>query len=322
MALNRRPIRPISQDDIDTYARDGVVCLRQVFDPEWAELLAPIVKRIIVDGEDVGLLPTTPRRYMARRVEAFRQFAFDSALGEAAGRTLQSKQIRFYFDEIFAKSPQSDSKTVWHCDRMGWPVTGKMVPSLWCPLTPITKANSLECIAGSHRSDVKYWLFSTNGRRMVQPEDRVSHPDGEALRGDPRVKFLSWEMDPGDMLVVHPWCLHYSSGNPTDSWRLAVSVRVFGDDIRWDPRPDANNFAGVSLDEMITGVKPEGPFFPLIWAEDGSRSSPDDYPRGFATRWPDDLDQATVTDRTFNNVEFVKRERGGASKLDVSTFID
>ena len=29
MPFNTSPLRPISQDDIDTYARDGVVCLRR-----------------------------------------------------------------------------------------------------------------------------------------------------------------------------------------------------------------------------------------------------------------------------------------------------
>ena len=92
-------------------------------------------------------------------------------------------------------------------------------------------------------------------------------------------------MEPGDLLVVHPWALHYSAGNPTDDWRIAVSVRLFGDDIRWAPRPDCVNLAGVSLDEMIDGDRPEGQLFPLLWSEDGRRDDDRDYPRGFATTW-------------------------------------
>ena len=58
-----------------------------------------------------------------------------------------------------------------------------------------------------------------------------------------------------------------------------------GDDIRWDPRPDCVNLAGVSFDEMVQGERPEGPLFPLVWSADGRRDSTEDYPRGFATRW-------------------------------------
>lgn len=321
MALNNRPLKPVTAEDIETYQRDGVVCLRNVFDPEWTEMLKPFAKKIVVDKEDLGLLPTTPRRYMARKIPEFRKFAFESPFGEACGQILESKEIRLYFDEVFAKPPQSDAVTKWHCDRMGWPVSGQMIPSVWIPLTPITKANSMECIAGSHRSDVPYWLFSANARRMVQPEHRPAHPDGEKLRNDPRIRFLSWDMNPGDMLVFHPWALHYSCGNPTDDWRLAVSIRVLGDDIRWDPRPDSNNFAGISFDEMMKGLKPESPFLPLLWSEDGRQDNVDDYPAGFATRWPRDLDRDAMLKTTFNPPEFVNRPPDKPTPINLDPII-
>jgi hypothetical protein len=92
----------------------------------------------------------------------------------------------------------------------------------------------------------------------------------------------------GDMLVVHPRVLHYSHGNPTDDWRIALSVRVFGEDVRWSPRPDCLNIAGVSFDEMIEGQAPAGDLFPLLWSADGRRDDDSRYPRGFATAWAAD----------------------------------
>ena len=286
MALNRSPLRAVSQEDIDTYERDGAVVLRNVCSPDWIEMLLPVAKRIAVDKDDIGLLPNYPGRYMARVSPEFRQLAFQSPLAEAACQVMRSKEAHFFFDEMFVKAPGSAEKTIWHTDRMGWPVSGKMVPSLWMPLTPVTRANSLECIAGSHTQDVRYWLFSPNARKMIKPDDRAPHPNGEAMRNDPSVRFLTWDMQPGDLLVVHPWTLHYSAGNPAPDWRIAVSVRIFGDDIRWDPRPDCVNLAGVSLDEMLAGERPQGPLCPLVWSADGRRDDCDAlYPRGFATRW-------------------------------------
>lgn len=286
MALNTSPLNAVTQEDIETYHRDGVVCLRGVLNQDWIEMLGPIARRLIVDKEDFGLLPTIPGRYMARCIPEFRKLIFESALGQVCGQLLGSREIRFFFDEVFAKPPQSDSKTIWHTDRMGWPTVGNMVPSLWLPLTPVSRANCLECIAGSHNQDVRYWLFSPNARQMIKPDDRASHPDCEPLRNDGKTKFLTWDMDAGDLLVVHPWTLHYSGGNPTDDWRVAVSVRMFGDDIRWAPRPDCVNLAGVSFDEMIEGEKPQGSHFPLIWSEDGRADGDEHYPKGFATTWP------------------------------------
>ena len=66
MSFNKTPSRIITQEDKDTYLRDGVVCLRNVFDPAWIESLVPMAKKITVDEEDVGLLPSAPGRYMSR----------------------------------------------------------------------------------------------------------------------------------------------------------------------------------------------------------------------------------------------------------------
>ena len=312
MPLNTTPLQPVTEEHAEIYARDGVVCVRGVFDKEWIETLEPVARRIVVDKEDHGLLPTIPGRYLARCIPEFRQLAFNSPLGEVAGKVMRSKEIRFFFDEFFAKPPNSDAKTLWHSDRMGWPTVGNMVPSLWMPLTPITKANSLECIAGTHTYDYKHWLFSPNARKMIKPDDRPKHPDGEAMRDDPTKEFLTWDMEPGDLLIVHPWTLHYSAGNPTDDWRIAVSVRVFGDDIRWAPRPDCVNLAGVSFDEMIDGEKPAGSHIPLIWSEDGRKETDEHYPRGFATTWSKQEMGSVNEYKTFKALEKKEKEEASA----------
>ena len=249
------PCRPITTEEMETYERDGVVCLRSIVGRRWIDSLIPAARRIAIDNEDFGLLPTYPGRYMSRKVPEFRKFVFESPVAEAAARVMRSGMVRFFFDEFFVKPPRSSKKTIWHCDRMGWPTVGKMVPSIWVPLTPIAEENSLECIAGSQSRDVRYWLFSPNARQMQRPADREPHPDEDKLRADPANRFLKWAMDPGDILIVHPWTLHYSHGNNADDWRIALSIRVFGDDIRWHPRPDCVNLAGVSFDEMIEGSR-------------------------------------------------------------------
>ena len=80
MALNRSPQLPITQDDIDTYERDGCVVLRGVCNSEWIERLLPVAMRIAADKEDFGLLPTYPGRYMARPVPEFRELSFNGPM--------------------------------------------------------------------------------------------------------------------------------------------------------------------------------------------------------------------------------------------------
>ena len=66
MALNTSPLREITQEDIDTYNRDGAVCIRKVLNQEWVDILLEQAREVIVEKKDVGLLPTIPGRYMAR----------------------------------------------------------------------------------------------------------------------------------------------------------------------------------------------------------------------------------------------------------------
>ena len=86
MAFNSRPLRDISQADIEDYARDGAVCLRNVLDHDWIDSLEPIARKVIIDRQDVGLLPTIPGRYMARCIPEYRRFVFESPIAEAAAR--------------------------------------------------------------------------------------------------------------------------------------------------------------------------------------------------------------------------------------------
>lgn len=285
MSLNTSPLRDITDEDRRAWREDGVVCLRKVFSPEWISSLRPACQKIADGSESFGLLPSMPGRYMSRTIAPLRRFIFESPLAEAAGHVMGSKEIRFFFDELFAKPPESDSKTLWHSDRMGWPVVGSMVPSIWIPLHSVSAENCLEVIPGSHTLDYPHWLFSPNARTMQRPPDRPKHPDEAKLRADPKNRFVSWDMEAGDMLLVHPWTLHHSSGNTDKDWRLALSVRVFGDDIRWAPRPDCVNLAGVSFDEMLEGEAPAGPLFPLLWSTSGRHDTDAAYPTGFATSW-------------------------------------
>lgn len=285
MTLNTTPLRPIDDADRAAWKDDGVVCLRNVFSQEWMESIRPACEAIAKGTGEFDLLPSMPGRYMARTIPELRRFIFESPAAQAAAQTMGSQTARFFFDELFAKGPESDAKTLWHSDRMGWPVVGNMVPSLWIPLHDVTAENCLDVIPGSHRTDYPHWLFSPNAQQMIRPDDRPKHPDEDALRADPKNEVRSWDMKAGDMLLVHPWTLHHSAGNTAPDWRLAVSVRVFGDDVRWAPRPDCVNLAGVSFDEMLEGETPAGPLFPVLWSEDGSRDGDASYPRGFATTW-------------------------------------
>jgi len=267
-AMNREPLKPITQEHIDAYNRDGVVVVRGMFDRDWIELLRPAAERVIaMDEHEKNKLRAFGNKHLWHGFPEFRTYSFESPAAEIVGRILQTTELRFFFDQVWAKTPHSTFKTPWHTDRMGWPVDGEMVPSFWMAISNVVKANSLECVAGSHKDATRYWNKTQNSRQMIQPADRPDFIDYDQRRDDASLKFLSWDMEPGDAILIHPWCYHYSCGNPTPNWRIAVSTRWFGDDIRWNPRPESINHPGYSFDEMVKGEKPEGPLFPVVWRD-------------------------------------------------------
>jgi hypothetical protein len=110
--------------------------------------------------------------------------------------------------------------------------------------------------------------------QMIQPADRPHFIDYDQRRDDPSLTFLSWghgtgrcPRDPPVVLITIPAA--------TDA-QLAHcdATRWFGDDIRWNPRPESLNHPGYSFDEMINGEKPEGPLFPLILRDQAAAAHP------------------------------------------------
>lgn len=280
--MNKRPLRPVTAEDIAAYRADGAVCLRSVLDQDWVRLLhdatLALVSRIaaaaeVRRGERIewalgrarGEHKSAALKHLWHDDPAIRRYVLESPCAEVTAQVLESDTLRFFYDEIFYKPPGVATPTSWHCDQPGWPVSGFMTPSVWMPFTSIDVNSGLEVIAASHKQFRPYWNKTNNSVKMVKPPDREDYPDCEAMRRDPGVQFLSWNMEPGDLLVVHPCALHASRGVPGANARLALSTRWFGDDITWNPRPECVNTRGISFDEMLPGEQPSGPLFPLVW---------------------------------------------------------
>ena len=120
----------------------------------------------------------------------------------------------------------------------------------------------VEYIAGFHRHCVDNYLH------FGFSPDQASGlcPDFEKERGSPDFpfRFVSFDMEPGDAVVIHPSTPHYSKGNHSRTRpRTGLAVRVFGDDVRWDPAPYKAVIPGV--DALREGDAPSGDFFPLVW---------------------------------------------------------
>ncbi|MCB2107608.1 MAG: phytanoyl-CoA dioxygenase family protein [Rhodobacteraceae bacterium] len=269
--MNKHPLHPITAENRAAYERDGVVCLRGMFDTEWIERMRAAAERVIADPGRYGLLgpsqdaTMTSVCYLWRKDPEFRDYVFNSPAAEITGRVIGSSQIWMYHDHLFHKAPQSPRKMVWHIDATAWPVIGEMAPNIWVALTDVDDGNGrVEFVAGLHRRLVD------NGVQYGFRPDQGSGPcpDFEKERNNPEYNFVTWDLAAGDCVVFHPYTPHFSKGNASiDRPRIGLALRLFGDDVVWDPRVYKAMVPGVDRSAMVRGRHPEGEMFPVLWRD-------------------------------------------------------
>lgn len=256
----RAPVS-ITSDLLETYKRDGVVCIRNAIDRKWIDALWAEAQKVAKAPADYGQISIsqgetmTSVSFLWRKPGVFRDFIFNSNAGEIVARIIGSKQIKIYHDHLFVKWPQSPRIMRWHADTI-WPVDGEHVPNLYIALTPIDRVNGrVEYIAGHHTECLA---------RGLKYNSTEPCPDFESRRNDPNLRFVTWDLEPGDAVLFHPLIPHFSKGNmSTDRPRAGLATRWFGDDIVWSDAKDRSGIPGVT--QMLPGEKPSGDLFPVIW---------------------------------------------------------
>jgi ectoine hydroxylase-related dioxygenase (phytanoyl-CoA dioxygenase family) len=263
----------ISDDSVAQFQRDGAVCIRQLFRPDEIEelragidlnLTAPSSRAKVASGAN------DPGRFVEdfcnwRENPHYRRFIFDTALAATAGRLMQSNTARLYHDHMLTKEPGTRQPTPWHQDQPYYNIEGRQNVSFWIPVDPVSRASTLEFVAGSHRGP---WLMPRSfmdAQAKWFPEGSLANlPDIEANRSG--FPIVGWELEPGDLACFHMLTLHASRGVDGHHRRRVFSVRFLGDDIthaprRWKTSPE---FPGL-VDELPAGAPMNHSLFPVLW---------------------------------------------------------
>ncbi|MBY0279047.1 phytanoyl-CoA dioxygenase family protein [Candidatus Binatia bacterium] len=258
----------LRDEDVETFWRDGVVCLRGVLPADWTERLALAVEDVIAasDGTDLSAMasaidagggavlrdaPATgtaagaPRgRFFAgtdhwRKHQTFRAFALESPLPRIVAELLRSRRVTLYEDSLLVKEPGTSERTAFHQDMAYFHVTGRQVCTTWCPLDDVTlDSGAVQYVRGSHlwQTEFKPNLFVSTA--PIPGTEGETVPD---VAADPDRYDLVWfETGPGDVVVHHARTIHGAPGNASATRRRrAISVRYCGDDARFHRRPGA-----------------------------------------------------------------------------------
>ncbi|MYE13415.1 MAG: phytanoyl-CoA dioxygenase family protein [Gammaproteobacteria bacterium] len=263
-----------AQDQIERYAQDGVYLAEQLLTPAQLEKA-----RSCYDYVRANPSPSALTAFAGTEHEHFvdqtnpeswklglRELVREASLAEYLAELWGSEHVWYFGEEYFAKEGGKVSHTPWHQDHSVFPVAGWHWVNLWIPFEPLPAHNSLGVVRGSHRGKLYNGTTYTDADDMTKPlypdSDYERLPDIEAdLERDPNAwDVVSFETRPGDVVVVHPYCLH---GRATIDARTpdrhTLVLRFFGDDVTYSPLPGPHDW--LDLDSEVPGAPLRSPAF-------------------------------------------------------------
>jgi len=294
VTLNRTLTREISDEEIDTYHRDGVVLLQQMFDRSWIDVL--------VRGLEANLATSTNRARIWDRdaagatmlwdsqawtqIDEYREFITSSPAAEIAGRLMRATEVNFFFDAVFVRSFGSQFSTPWHQDEPYWSVEGYDTCTIWMPLVPVKRENALAFVPGSHRGNTTFAHYNFG---LLNPDakgdvDQVNFsaiatsevPDIDA---DPEAfGVVSFDMEPGDCVVFNGRMMHGGSGKLDADAELRVfTSKWLGDDARIVFREqgmDPDHSEIMMSRGLRPGDRPGTDLYPRVWVRNHQDGHP------------------------------------------------
>ncbi len=223
---------------------DGVVCMRRALDAHALELAKA--------AYDWSLAHPSPaaNRYGGgegtfyqdlanpKALVAYRTLLERTRVADIAAALWDDPNVWFMYEQIFLKEGGENRRTPWHQDSSYLPVAGERIAVMWISFDSVAAADALEFVRGSHRGP----LF--DGSRFDPADDTAPLygdgslprlPDIEAERA--RWDIVSWDVEPGDVLVFHPGVLHGGAATRRGARRRTLSLRFFGNDAVYALRP-------------------------------------------------------------------------------------
>lgn len=242
------------QDVVDDYERDGAAVLRSAISGGWIDRLSREIDLLMSDerhGRNMGKEGEGRFHgdsFLWLRSPVMQAFLRGGRLAEVAAAVMGSGQVRFFMDQLLVKEPGALKRTPWHQDLLYWPLSGEQILSIWIPLDAATpETGVVTYVKGSHRwggflESGPFADDDADGRSMAEARSDAADMDTEPqnsladIRQRPHLySFLSWNVQPGDVILHHPMVVHGAPGNMSaNQRRRAWATRWLGEDVRWD----------------------------------------------------------------------------------------
>lgn len=189
---------------------------------------------------------------------------------DAAVEALWGESDMWYLGEqLFLKEGGHSRRTPWHQDTSYLRMMGSQLVACWVSLDPLPKEHCLEFVRGSHKGELY------NGSAFAADDDTAPLYKQSRLPRLPDIQkrrdefdILSWDLEPGDLIVFHLGILHGGGGTVPGMRRRTVSLRFLGPNVMFDGRPrdevGAQEGNDAAMAPLYGGLKHGDPFHRML----------------------------------------------------------
>lgn len=250
----------VTQEQVETLERDGVVVLRGVFDSDWVDYLRQATAYQVQNPHFWAIAGTASKLYdyIQRNIwqtnRSFADFYYHSAIGDVLRQCGQTDEIRISTDLLLV-NPNKGFK--WHQDNQNGPIGVEDGIRFWLTMDATPKDYGAPVyLKGSQRNTV------------VPPEDVFVDIKQKGLE-EYADKLLKIQTQPGDMVVWHPKTIHKIDGPKDGIWSsyrrvLAGTVAKAGTKYQ-DKRGTGGILSDLGHHGMQQGDELKSSYFPIIY---------------------------------------------------------
>lgn len=273
----------ITQEQIETLERDGVVHIKGVFDAEWVSYLRSATGHQVDNPHFWAFAGTASKLYdyIQRNVwqtnKAFANFYYHSAMGHVLAQCGKTDEIRVSTDLLMV-NPNKGFK--WHQDNQNGPITWEEGIRFWITMdeTP-AEYGAPVYLKGSHRNDVI--------------DDQAVFVDIEQNGlEDYKEELAEFRTMPGDMLIWHPRTIHKVDGPSDGIWtsyrRVLGGTVAKGNAVYHDKRGSGGVLSDLGRHNLEDGQKLKSSFFPIVYPQ-FNKDEARDRDSGVVGRSPKDI---------------------------------
>lgn len=252
----------LTEEQIQTLERDGVVHIKGVFDDEWVDYLRKATAYQVDNPHFWAFAGTASKLYdyIQRNVwqtnRAFASFYYHSAMGDVLRQCGRTDEIRISTDLLMV-NPNKGFK--WHQDNQNGPITWEDGIRFWITMDETPKDYGAPVyLKGSHKNAVV-----DEGAVFVDVE-----MDGLE---DYKNELLEFRTMPGDMLIWHPKTIHKVEGPEDGIWttyrRVLGGTAAKGGSKYVDKIGSGGVLSDLGKHDLTNGQKLESAFFPIVYPQ-------------------------------------------------------